>query len=281
MNRTPAYGALIYVVATALGLTAFLYPFLNPVLQPGGIAVSRSSDSPLILSLLVAVCLLALVFEMQSQGVSTKFVALLGILVAMNSVLRFAEVAIPGPAGFSPIFFLITLAGYVFGARFGFLMGAFSLLVSALITGGVGPWLPFEMLAAGWIGMTAVMCRIPVAWLGGEGRWSEIVMLAAFGGLWGILYGAIMNVSFWPYATGPAGEYWRAGLSIGEGLRRYAAFYLATSLIWDAARLIGNLLFMSAFGAPALRVLRRFRERFSFTYRPARNIQTRRNPSET
>ena len=280
MTKSSAYGILIYVVATLLGLTAFLYPFLDPVRQPGGIAASRSLDSPLILSLLVAICLLALVFEMQSQGVNTKFVALLGILVAINSVLRFAEVAIPGPAGFSPIFFLITLAGYIFGSRFGFLMGAFSLLVSALITGGVGPWLPFEMLAAGWVGMTAPICRAPVAWLRGEGRWSEIAMLAAFGGIWGLLYGAVMNISFWPYASGPADEYWQAGLRVGEGLRRYVAFYLATSLLWDAARLAGNLVFMSAFGGPALRVLRRFRERFSFTYHPSADVQVHGSISE-
>jgi energy-coupling factor transport system substrate-specific component len=31
----------------------------------------------------------------------------LGVLVALNAVLRFIEVAIPGPGGFTPIFFLI------------------------------------------------------------------------------------------------------------------------------------------------------------------------------
>ena len=49
----------------------------------------------------------------------------------------------------------LILGGYVFGARFGFLFGAFALLVSALITGGVGPWLPYQMFAAGWMGLSA------------------------------------------------------------------------------------------------------------------------------
>ena len=47
------------------------------------------------------------------------------------------------------------LAGYIFGARFGFLLGVMTLLVSALLTGGVGPWLPYQMFTAGWIGLTS------------------------------------------------------------------------------------------------------------------------------
>ena len=64
------------------------------------------------------------------------------MLVAVNATLRFLEVALPGPGGFSPIFPLIVLAGYVFGGRFGFLMGALTLLVSAIVTGASGPGCP-------------------------------------------------------------------------------------------------------------------------------------------
>ena len=43
------------------------------------------------------------------------------------------------------------------GARrnFGFVLGAVTLLASALLTGQVGPWLPFEMLGCAWTGFGA------------------------------------------------------------------------------------------------------------------------------
>jgi len=77
-----------------------------------------------------------------------------------------------------------------------------------------------------------------------------------------------MNIWFWPFTTGPADQYWQPGLSVLEILERYAVFYLATSLFWDAMRSVGNILFTVAFGLPTLRALRRFRKRFTFSYQP-------------
>ena len=99
--------------------------------------------------------MMALVLEAQGRAMNAKLIALLGMLIAVNSALRFAETALPGPGGFTPVFMLIILTGYVFGARVGFLMGALSLLASAFVTGGVGPWLPYQMFTAGWMGMSA------------------------------------------------------------------------------------------------------------------------------
>ena len=61
----------------------------------------------------------------------------------------------PGIAGVELIFFLLILAGRVFGPGFGFVLGCTSLFASALLTAGVGPWLPFQMLCAAWVGMGA------------------------------------------------------------------------------------------------------------------------------
>ena len=47
-------------------------------------------------------------------------------------------------------------------------------------------------------------------------------------------------------------------------LGRYAVFYLATSLWWDAGRAGGNFLRILFLGAPLLRLLRRFQQRFYF-----------------
>ncbi|MDQ4077428.1 MAG: ECF transporter S component [Chloroflexota bacterium] len=256
----------IYGLTTIIGLLAFLYPFIVPVTW--GSASSQTvhaADAPFLLSLLVGVCFVVLLLEVQGQAVSAKLVALLGVLIAINSLLRFLDVAIPVPGGLSPIFFLIILTGYVYGGRFGFLMGALTLLVSALLSGGVGPWLPYQMLTAGWIGLTAPLCRPFVQGIRAENQWVEVGVLAAFGAGWGLLYGIIMNIWFWPFVTGPAALYWEPGVGLAEVVQRYAAFYIATSLIWDLVRSSGNVLLMLLFGLPTLRILHRFRRRFDFT----------------
>lgn len=259
---------LIYGLSTSIGVTAFIYPFLVPSLREANLGPAHVNDTPLLITALVGLCLIVLLLEVQDQAVNTKLVALLGILVSMNALLRFLDVAIPGPGGLSPVFFLIVLTGYVFGGRFGFLMGALTLLVSTLITGAMGPWLPFQMFTAGWVGMSAPLCRPLVRVLHGQGRRRELLVLAAFAGLWGFLFGFLMNVWFWPFAIGPADQYWEPGISLLETARRYSAFYLATSMVWDVLRAVGNLLLILVLGGPALRALRRFYHRFAFRYQP-------------
>ncbi|MCG3211464.1 MAG: hypothetical protein FOGNACKC_05110 [Anaerolineae bacterium] len=265
-----ALSAALFVVSTLIGGVAFLYPFWLPVVRQSALmsGQAHAGDSPLLLTLLVGVCFVVLLLEVQGQATSAKLIALLGMLVALNSMLRFIEAAFPLPGGFSPIFFLIIAAGYIFGPRFGFLMGALTLLVSSLLTGLVGPWLPYQMFTAGWVGLTAPLCRPSVWLLNGEGRRREVLVLALFGGLWGLLYGAVMNIWFWPFATGPASQYWEPGISLPEIGRRYALFYVTTSLVWDVARSLGNVVLMLALGRPTLAALRRFHRRFTFEYRP-------------
>ena len=259
----------VYSLTTLLGIAAFLYPFWLPAAtQAAGSAMAHAGDAPLMVSLLVALCFAVLLLEVQGQGMSAKVVALLGVLVAMNAVLRFIESAIPGPGGFSPIFLLIVLGGYVYGARFGFLLGALTLFVSGILTGGVGPWLPYQMFTAGWMGMAAPLCRPIVRGLGAEGKAGEAAVLAVYGGIWGLIFGAVMNIWFWPFVSGPAEQYWEPGVTLAETLRRYALFYAVTSLAWDALRMAGNVTLILLLGVPMLRVLRRFRDRFTFEYTP-------------
>jgi energy-coupling factor transport system substrate-specific component len=268
----------IYTLASLIGVVAFLYPFFSLTQQVNAAAtqqLAHGSDSPLILALLICLCLAALAVEAQGQAMSAKLIALLGILVAINSALRFAETVVRGPGGFSLVFMLIILCGYIFGPRFGFLMGILSLFVSGIMTGGVGPWLPYQMFTAGWMGMSA-------GWLGdlrtrlqrtdihpanGKSLHSkrEIAILCLFGALWGFVYGAIMNLWFWPFQAGDPSQSWQAGLTFVQGLQRYAAFYLATSFIWDVFAAAGNIALLALFGLPTLKALQRFKNRFLFT----------------
>jgi energy-coupling factor transport system substrate-specific component len=269
VNVRRVISGFIYVLSGAIGVLAFVYPFFK--VSPVAHGQAHGQDALLVTAALVGLSVLALLVEMQGQAISAKTVAMLGVLVAITSVLRFIEVLIPIPGGFSPVFAPIILAGYVFGARFGFLMGAFTLLTSALITGGVGPWLPYQMFTAGWAGMTA-------GWLGqipnpktkapNPKRPSfEVVLLCIWGFVWGLLYGAIMNVYFWPLAVGPAEQAWTPGIGLGETLARYAVFYTVTSLGWDMGRAAGNVALILLLGVPTVRALTRFRRRFHFEVR--------------
>ena len=265
---TVGLSLLLYLLSTMLGLISLLYPFFSirdRQLQPAG--ALRLGEMPLMLLLVLCICLAVLVYESQSQAANPRLVALLGMLVAINSALRFIEVAIPGPGGFTPIFFLIILSGYVFGGRIGFLVGALTMFVSALVTGGVGPWLPSQMFCAGWVGLSAPLCRPLVRLLDGKIRGWEVIVLAGYGFGWGILYGAIMNLWTWPFLIGPASQYWAPGTSLKATLSSYALYYLVTSLAWDLAASTGNLLLIATLGAPTLRALRRFQRRFTFRYR--------------
>lgn len=257
---------MIYGLSSAIGIMAFLSPFFAPVVQQNT-QQTGAAIAPLLLTALVGLCFLALLFEVQGSMLGAKPVALLGILVAMNATLRFAEVAIPGPGGFTPIFMLIILAGYVYGGTFGFLIGTMTLFVSAIITGGIGPWLPYQMFAAGWVGLSTALIRPFAPYLRSEGR-VEIIILAVFAGVWAFAYGAIINLWFWPYSIGPVEQSWVPGIGIAAVFQRYLAFYIVTSLAWDMFGAIGNMILIASFGAPVLRTLRRFHDRLTYVYRP-------------
>jgi energy-coupling factor transport system substrate-specific component len=254
----------IFSLTIVIGVVALAYPFIVaslPAASGRGGALSLN-EGPLLSAILISLCLAVLLVELQGRAVGAKTVATLGILVAGTATLRFIEVGIPGPAGFSPIFAPIILGGYVFGPRFGFLLGAMSLLVSAFITAGVGPWLPYQMFTAGWIGLTAGL--LPHL----SRPRAELALLLVFGFTWGFAYGAIMNLSTWPYLTGDPRMTWTPGGGIGDAINRYAVYYLTTSLWWDSAAALGNILLIAVLGLPAVRALTRFRDRFQFQVWP-------------
>jgi energy-coupling factor transport system substrate-specific component len=114
------------------------------------------------------------------------------------------------------------------------------------------------MLGAAWVGLLAGL--LPRA----SGR-VEVIMLAAYGLVSGLLYGVLLNMSFWPFAT-----YLESSLSyvpgdaLTDNLARFAAFDLATSLGWDLVRGITNAILVLALGRPVLLALRRASRRAAF-----------------
>lgn len=254
---TQILGHVLLMTASLGGIIAFLYPFILAALglDPGP---SRGIEVPLLFTLLATTSLLALLDALTTQRLEradrARVIALLATLVTLDAAMRF----VPSLIGASPIFFLIILSGNIFGARFGFLMGALTLLVSAVLTGGIGPWLPFQMLSAGWVGLTA-------GWLPRRPHrlWRPLLCIHGVG--WGFLFGALMNLWFWPFAapgvTDAAGLYWVPGLSLAETLRAYIRFYFATSLLFDGTRAFGNGLLVLLLAEPVAHALERWRDR--------------------
>ena len=122
------------------------------------------------------------------------------------------------------------------------------------------------MFTAGWVGLTA-------GWLSRltshVSRFTlDIPVLCILGFAWGLLYGVIINVYFWPFAAGPVEQTWAPHIGLGETLARYGAFYAVTSLGWDMTRAVGNVALILLLGAPTVRALTRFRRRFHFEVRP-------------
>jgi energy-coupling factor transport system substrate-specific component len=256
-------GNAIVALASLVGLSGFLYPFALPVLARGGETSARAGDAPFLLAIVTVLCLLAIVAEFDRgnrfSGASAKTVALLGSLVAIDATLRL----VPTFLGASPIFLLVVLTGFVYGPAIGFQMGVLTLLVSAFLTGGIGPWLPYQMLGTGWIGLTAGWLPHPRA------ARHRVWLLAGFGAVWGLLFGLLLNLWFWPVTAPGAGAnpslYWTPGLGLGETFHRYAAFYAVTSFGYDLFRAAGNALLLLLLGGPVLVLLERYRDRFSWT----------------
>ncbi len=234
--------------AVALACVAGLLAFAWPLFASAESALAENRTAPLVFGLLLPIVLAVVLFEIGEGGMDPKAVAMLGVLSAIGAALRPLGA---GTAGLETVFFLLVLAGRVFGAGFGFVLGATTLFGSALITGGVGPWLPYQMLGAALVGLGAGLLP-PVS-----GRW-EVLMLAAYGAVAGFLYGLLLNLSFWPFGLGEdTAISFVAGAPVLENLHRFALFSLATSFGWDLGRALTNVVLILVAGPAILATLRR------------------------
>ena len=263
VDRLPSTTTLVFLTLNAVGIAAYLNPFFVPSLREDGTtSFAHQTDAPVVFASAAALCMVLVVADLTGQAMNSKSLAALGVLAALAAVLR----TITLPAGANLYFFLVILGGYAFGYRMGFLLGALSFFLSAIVTGGFGPWLPFQMFASAWMGSSAGALQLLNVRLA-LGRRAEIATVVAFGIAWGLLFGAITNLWSWPFfAAGPDISY-QAGLGPQETLRRYWNYYVLTSFGWDLLRSVANAAILVAVGGPMLRALLRFRDRFDFELR--------------
>ncbi|HSJ35879.1 MAG TPA: ECF transporter S component [Acidimicrobiia bacterium] len=247
----PRRSALVLIGAAVATLLAFAWPLFT---APSS-ALAQTDVAPLIFALVLPLVAGVVVVEISGGGLDAKTVAMLGVLSALGAILRPIGA---GTGGVELVFFMIVLGGRVFGPGFGFILGCTTLFVSALITAGVGPWLPYQMLGAAWIGLGAgLLPRVR-----GHG---ELAVLAAYGAVASVAYGLLMNLSFWPFTLGADTSLsFVAGAPLLDNLGRFGVFSLVTSLGWEVGRALTTVVMIALLGGIVLRSLRRVSDRAAF-----------------
>ena len=230
---------VVLSLVTLIGIAAFGWPLLA---DPSSAAVAHSTDAPWLFALLLPLVLAVVFAQVADGGLDAKGIAMLGVLAAIE-----------------PIFIVLALGGRVMGKGFGFALGAITLFSSAVLTGGVGPWLPFQMMAAGWFGFGAGCLPGRL-----RGR-AEVIALAAYGAVGALGYGLLLNLSFWPWVNGLASQVsFLPGAPLLENLQRWIAFDIATSLGFDIPRAFFTAVLILVIGRPILYALRRATRRAAF-----------------
>ena len=113
--RVGPRSAVVLALASAAGLVMFVWPFLLvPDPQAGQVA------PPFVFLALLPVLVVVVLVELSEGGMDSKTLAMLGVLTAVNAALRALGA---GVAGVELVFFLLVLAGRVFGPGFGFVLG--------------------------------------------------------------------------------------------------------------------------------------------------------------
>jgi len=252
----------VLALVSAVGLAAFGWPLLA---ARSSDLVGHSADAPWLFALLLPLLLAVLVAQIAENrtadgapALDAKSVAMLGVLAAAGAALRPLG---GGTAGLEPMFFLMVVAGRVLGPGFGFVLGALAMFASGLLTGGVGPWLPFQMLAMGWVCLGAGLLPGPARLRGRPER----LLLAGYGALSAVAYGTVMNLQGWPYIAGLSSSVsFVPGDPFAANLGRFAVYCLTTSLGWDLPRAALTAVLCLTVGGPLLRALRRATRRAAF-----------------
>lgn len=189
----------------------------------------------LMLSLGLAVlAMLPFFYRFERRSIHARELVLLAMLAAIAAVSRVPFAVLPSV---QPTSFIIIISGWVLGAEAGFMIGAAAALVSNLFL-GQGLWTPWQMFSWGFMGLTSGWFR---GWVWLRSRWG----MAAFGFIWGFLFGWLMNLLDVVTRFGVItwNEIW---------------IYFAASFYFDLMHAMANAILLYFFGHPFLLIMTRF-----------------------
>ncbi|MDY6050310.1 MAG: ECF transporter S component [Corynebacterium sp.] len=261
------FTVLFFGLLAVVSAIVFLWPlFISP-----SSALADDAAAPVYFAVIIPLVIAAIVAEINEDGMDVRALAMLGVLSAVVAAVRPLGA---GAAGFEAVFFVIILGGRAYGPGFGFLLGNIGLFASALLTAGIGPWLPYQMLAAGWVGLGAgLLPTWPALHRAGatENRWirpggiGELLLIVAYAIVAALAYGFVMNMSFWPYRLGAITELsYIPGAPVVENLHSFLIFSITTSLAWDLGRAFFTSVLLILTSTPVLGALRRAGRKAAF-----------------
>jgi energy-coupling factor transport system substrate-specific component len=167
-----------------------------------------------------------------------RVVALVATLAALAVVGRLAFAAVPNV---KPTTDIVLFAGYALGAVPGFAVGAVTAVVSNVFL-SQGPWTPWQMVGWGAVGVGGALLALAL-----RGREPGRLLLGAICGVAGLAFGAWMDL-------------YQLTLAAHQDLDTYLAIS-ASSLPYNLAHAIGNVVFCLLIGPVFIRALRRYRRR--------------------
>jgi energy-coupling factor transport system substrate-specific component len=195
-----------------------------------------------ILAFFFVLFLIVLLFaRFEESAISSKEVALVGILAAITAAARIPFAALPN---IQPCTFLIIATGIVFGPLAGVMVGSMTAAVSNMFL-GQGPWTVWQMAGWGIIGLLS-------GYIGKRRPQIGPIGIAVLGAILGMVYNTLMDFSSWVWLYGLDPTKFLAVFSLG--------------LPFGVIHSIGNVAFALALGKPVLFAFRRFQRRFHVAY---------------
>ena len=196
----------------------------------------------LLSALVVGLSILAFFWRFDHAGATSKEIALIATLASLAAVSRIPFAAI---MSVQPTTFIVMITGYVFGTRTGFMVGAIAALVSNFFL-GQGPWTPWQMFCWG-------LCGVSAGFLGRKKEEFKLLPFLLLCGIWGYLFGWIMNLWHW------------LGFVFPLTFKTFIVTYI-TSFPFDTLHAVGNVVFSLLLGKSFYQVLIRFRKKFFVQY---------------